>query len=197
MTDPHVDVTVGLSHIPISKEHHNVDGAVCERFFLDSGADLPFYNNPKYTSTFNPGELRLQTVVHDNIKAEGWGKMELFTSDGHRFPGFNNVIFSQKITKKIASVAEICEDGMVCVFDKNEVRIYDEKEVNIIGKPFHRESRDPDTRLYPLSLFRKSAPVKTNPFFPSLAFDVKAFLLGTKEKPKLLPGSLCVSCRWH
>ena len=81
--------------------------------------------------------------------------MKLYTHDGKLFPGFNNVVFAKQCAQKLASVGEICDAGMVCVFDKNGLSIFGEKDIKIEGKIFTRDERDKKTRLFPLSLFRK------------------------------------------
>ena len=61
------------------------------------------------------------------MRSEGVGEMKLYTTDGVLFPGFDNVVFSKQCARKLASVGELCDAGMICVFDKNGLKTFEEK----------------------------------------------------------------------
>ena len=52
-------------------------------------------------------------------------------------------------------MGELCDAGLVCVFDRNGLTTYEEKNFLIEGKTFTKDERDKKTKLYPLSLLRK------------------------------------------
>jgi hypothetical protein len=89
------------------------------------------------------------------MRSEGVGSMKLYTPDGNLFPGFDNVVFAKQCARKLASVGELCDAGMVCVFDKYGLTTFQEKNVKIEGKFFTKDERDKKTDLYPISLLRK------------------------------------------
>ena len=57
------------------------------------------------------------------MRSEGVDSMNLYTPDGKSFPGFKNVVFVKQCAQKLAFVGEICDAGMVCVFDKDGARL--------------------------------------------------------------------------
>jgi len=89
------------------------------------------------------------------MKSEGVGKMLLYTASGASMPGFDHV-FASQAAAKLASIGDICDADMVCVFDKRGLKTYKADDVKIVGKVFTQDERDPKSRLYPLTLFRKS-----------------------------------------
>ena len=42
--------------------------------------------------------------------------MLLYAPNGSVFPGFDSVVFAKETSEKLASVGELCDAGMVCVF---------------------------------------------------------------------------------
>ena len=60
------------------------------------------------------------------MRSEGVGEMKLYNKNGLLFPGFGNVIFSKQCARKLASVGELCDAGMVCVFDKHGLTTFHE-----------------------------------------------------------------------
>ena len=39
-------------------------------------------------------------------------------------PGFEKVIFAKAASDKLASIGDLCDAGLVCVFDEERLRIY-------------------------------------------------------------------------
>ena len=82
--------------------------------------------------------------------------MILYTPDGKPFPGFKNVVFVKQCAQKSAFVGKICDAGMVCVFDKDGLSVFEQEDIKIEGKLFTHDERDKKTRLFPLTLYRKT-----------------------------------------
>ena len=89
------------------------------------------------------------------MRSEGVGKMQLYAPSGELFPGFDKVVFAKNASEKLASVGELCDAGLVCVFDKHGLRTYSASDCNVTGKIFSQDVRDKKSRLYPLTLFRE------------------------------------------
>ena len=75
-------------------------------------------------------------------------------------PGFDRVVFAKQVASKLASIADMCDTKLVCVFDDEKLRTYRASDVEIRGKHFTSDMRDPKTRLYPLTLYRKKKEEK-------------------------------------
>ena len=129
-----------------------------EKFFADTGANRSIHPNGRSAVSFYRMPLDISTAsVGKSMQSEGVGKMLLYTPDGSQFPGFDNVVFAKAASEKLASVGDLCDAGMVCVFDKAGLRTFKETEINVQGKVFTQDARDSKTRLYPLTLFRKTS----------------------------------------
>ena len=134
----------------------NVVDSVSEIFFADTGANRSIHPNFHAGATFSRIELDIGTASGNKaMKSDGVGSMILYTPDGKVMPGFEKVVFSKQVSTKLASVGDICDTGMVCVFDKNGLRTYKTNDVKIEGVPFTTDVRDKKTRLYPLTLSRE------------------------------------------
>ena len=98
--------------------------------------------------------------------------MLLYTPEGHLFPGFDNVVFAKQSAEKLASVGDLCDAGMVCVFDSNGLKTYKKENCVISGDVFTNDKRDAKTSLYPLTLYRKvdEKTIKV-PNFSSVAIE--------------------------
>jgi hypothetical protein len=88
-----------------------------------------------------------------SMQSEGVGKMLLYAPNGSQFPGFDNVVFAKSASEKLASVGDLCDSGLICVFDKAGLRTYKSTDFGAQGKVFTEDKRDAKNRLYPLSLF--------------------------------------------
>src|SRR5688500_11371495 len=86
------------------------------------------------------------------MRSEGVGRMLLYTPNGSLMPGFDRVVFSKQVSTRLASVGDICDADIVCVFDKAGLKTF---KANDVEKCLQDE-RDPNSRLYPLTLFRKN-----------------------------------------
>ena len=100
--------------------------------------------------------MRLRYILV--LRSNRVGSMELYNAKGEQVPGFGGVVFASSATAKLASVGELCDAGMICVFDNTQLRTFKASEVQITGTAFTQDSRDQETRLYPLQLFRKQEP---------------------------------------
>jgi hypothetical protein len=133
------------------------NGLINETFFADTGANKCIHTNSRAAANFYRIGLKIGTANSgETMKSEGVGKMLLYTPNGLPMPGFSNVVFAKASSGKLASVGDICDEKMVCVFDEYGLRIYKANEVKIEGEIFTQDKRDPKTRLYPLSLYRKA-----------------------------------------
>jgi hypothetical protein len=92
--------------------------------------------------------------------------MLLYSPNGDQVPGFDRVIFAKGASEKLASVGDLCDASLVCVFDDKGLKTYKASEVSILGKPFTTDTRDAKTRLYPLSLYRKKGETMSNMSVP-------------------------------
>ena len=91
--------------------------------------------------------------------------MQLYTPGGHVFPGFDNVVFAKQSAEKLASVGDLCDAGMVCIFNSEGLTTYKKDDCVISGKIFTCDKRDTKTSLYPLTRYRKVAEKSINVFF--------------------------------
>ena len=87
--------------------------------------------------------------------------MRLYTPAGEAMPGFDRVVVVTKAAEKLASVGEMCDTGLVCVFNDKQFITYKKEDVSIIGRPFTTDKRDAKSRLYPLRLYRKQKAKRT------------------------------------
>ena len=81
--------------------------------------------------------------------------MQLFTLNGYAVSGFDRVIFCISVAEKLASVGELCDSGYVFVFDDKKLTTYSKEDFRVQGKALTMDERDPKSKLYPLSLYRK------------------------------------------
>src|SRR6185437_5079432 len=91
-----------------------------ECFYADTGANRSLHPNMRAASSFYRSALDINTASGEKaMQTEGVGSMRLYTPDGDAMPGFGNVLFAKQATEKLASVGDLCDAGLVCVFDKN------------------------------------------------------------------------------
>jgi hypothetical protein len=133
------------------------NGYACERFFADTGANRHIYPNHKSAAaSFHRQKIPIGTAQgNKTMTSDGVGSMILYTSSGEPFPGFSRVIFSKQASCKLASVGELCDAGLVCIFYRDRLETYKTEDLNLSGKLFSCDLRDPKNRLYPLQLSRK------------------------------------------
>ena len=145
------------------------NGMVREVFLADTGATRSLHPNGRSAYSFSRVSLEISTAcVGKSMRSEGVGTMKLYTPEGDLFPGFDNVVFAKQCARKLASVGELCDAGMVCVFDRHGLTTFQEKNVKIEGKYFTKDERDTKTELYPISLFRKVDEKNANPNIKSV-----------------------------
>jgi len=156
-TPPQLNVlTVDTPTPPVCSMSVKTGDTVCERFYADTGANRSIHPNMKSSSNFYRTTIDINTANGPKtMQSEGVGKMKLYTPGGLPMPGFNDVIFTKQASEKLASVGELCDQGLVCVFDKEKMTMYKSDDFQTVGKIFTQDSRDPLSKLYPLSLYRK------------------------------------------
>lgn len=162
------------------------DGTLREQFFADTGANRHIYPNSQAAASFNRESISIGTAQGNNsMTSDGVGSMILYTPGGASVPGFDRVIFAKQASCKLASVGELCDANMVCVFNKNSLETYRADDVKIVGKPFTSDARDPQSRLYPLTLHRKSGEKAS----PSRALQVSVSCGGVpwNQFPETIP----------
>jgi len=149
-------------------------GGTLETFVADTGANRSIYPNMRAATSFYRTELNIGTAMGaKSMKSEGVGKLILHAPNGSPMPGFDRVVFAKQVAAKIASVGDMCDEGLVCVFDKYGLRTFKAADVNIEGQVFTHDQRDPKTRLYPLTLFRRNdVKEKKERVYASLALSV-------------------------
>ena len=91
------------------------------------------------------------------MESDGVGSLELLTANGQVMPGLDKVIFAKTVSDKLISVGGMCDNGLVCVFDKECLTTYKENDFKAQGVIFSRDARDLKSRLYPMKLFRPCA----------------------------------------
>ena len=131
-------------------------GFMVEKFYADTGANRSIHPNSRSATTYYRQTLDISTAnAGKGMRSEGVGKMQLYAPSGELFPGFDKVVFAKNASEKLASVGELCDAGLVCVFDKHGLRTYSASDCNVTGKIFSQDVRDKKSRLYPLTLFRE------------------------------------------
>jgi hypothetical protein len=150
------------------KDEEVVDGKVLERFYADTGANRSLHPSMRSAASYYRTAIDINTASgKKSMKTEGVGQMKLYTPDGESMPGFGNVLFTKQATEKLASVGELCDAGLVCVFDKYGMSTYKEQDLCIKGPKFTHDQRDPKNKLYPFRLYRKKGE-RENVFDDSL-----------------------------
>jgi len=136
-------------------------GMVVEKFIADTGANRTVYPSVKAAYEYCSVSLDIKTASGTCMKSEGVGKMKLYTPNLQEVFGFDNVLFCKDVTEKLVSVGELCDTGMVCVFDQDKLTTYKKTDVVIQGKEATRDYRDVKSRLYPLTLMRRKGETST------------------------------------
>jgi hypothetical protein len=129
-----------------------------EVFFADTGANRPITPDISAANTFLPARLQVGTAKGgQKMTSDGIGTMVLYTPSGKLFPGFDNTVFIKEAVDKLASVGDICDNGIVCVFDCDGLKTYDKStfKMDNQNEPITSDGRDRRTRLYHLTLYRK------------------------------------------
>jgi transposase InsO family protein len=130
---------------------------VTERFYADTGANRSIHPNGRSAMSFYRLPLDIATATSGKpMRSEGVGKMLLYAPNGNPFPGFDNVVFARCAAEKLASVGDLCDAGMVCVFTKDGLRTYKATDYSALGEVFTYDGRCKKTNLYPLTLHRKA-----------------------------------------
>jgi hypothetical protein len=154
------------------------NGMVREVFLADTGSTRSMHPHGRSAVEYSHVSLNISTAcVGKTMRSEGVGKMQVYTPQGLSVPGFESVVFSKQCARKLASVGELCDAGLVCVFDKNGLTTYQEKNVKVEGEFFTKDMRDKN-KLYPLSLLRKVEDKNVAIFIPASAPS------STKEEKK-------------
>lgn len=92
---------------------------------LDSGCTQHMTgNNGMFTSLEDPGDKE-QVTFGDNskIKVIGLGKIAISNDLSN-----SNVLFVKSLSFNLLSIAQLCDHGLTCEFDKNYVVVRSEKD---------------------------------------------------------------------
>ena len=172
----------------------NTGGAVTEKFYVDSGANHTIYPDSRGAEVFCEAKFDIGTANGPKtMRSDGTGKMMRITSDGNRMPGLGNVVFSKQVKTNLLSVGDICDEGYVCVFDKDCVKTYKETDLSLSGNVFTRGEREKISKLYSLSLSKERERISalnahTEPFvwcaLPESASDSEVTSLLAKSYKK-------------
>src|SRR4051812_22725058 len=91
---------------------------------------------------------RASSLPRGEVNEERWcGTNDSLHSK--RVPGFDRVVFTKQAAEKLASVGDLCDAGLVCVFDAPGLKTY--KVVR--GRNVYRRQKRPQVSSVPLSLF--------------------------------------------
>ena len=137
------------------------DGMLVEKFLADTGANRTVYPNGRNAYEYCSMPIDIKTASGTCMKSDGVGKMKLYNTNLQEVCGFDNVLFCKGVTEKLASVGEMCDAGMVCVFDQDKLTTYKKDKVKIQGDFFTCDYREEKSRLYPLTLLRKKGENKS------------------------------------
>jgi len=74
-------------------------------------------------------------------------------------PGFKQVLFAKSAAEKLCSIPELCEAGLICVFDAEGMKTYKAADYKCDAQPFTQDGRDSRNGLYYLTL--RNRVVKT------------------------------------
>ena len=129
---------------------------ICEKFLADTGANRSVHPSVRAANQYYGQPMDINTAAgKKSLKSEGVGSMKLYTPKMELVGGFDRVIFCKSIAEKLASVGEMCDSGLVFVFDDKKLTTYKKDNCAIQGEIITCDYRDPKSRLYPITLFRK------------------------------------------
>ena len=94
-------------------------------------------------------EMVVETASKDEVNNLVKGKMKV--KIGERLCEMKRVLFSNEMTDNLVSVGRLCDDGMVVVFDKDVVRVYERDKVCVDGEEFVTSKRG-SNGLYLISM---------------------------------------------
>ena len=158
------------------------EGLVLEKFLADTGANRSIHPNSRSAAGYSRLKLNIGTANGaSSMTSEGVGEMMLYNPNGDQMPGFDRVIFAKEASEKLCSVGDLCDGGLICVFDSNCLKTYKKDEMKVIGNPFTEDTRDPKSRLYPLRLYRKPGEKLTFSF--SFSFSLSQVHAGAFSPP--------------
>jgi hypothetical protein len=157
---------------------------LAEKFIADTGANRTVYPNGRNAYEYCSMPVEIKTASGTCMKSEGVGKLRLYNPDLQVVGGFENVLFCKGVTEKLASVGEMCDAGMVCVFDKDKLTTYRKEDVKIQGKVFTSDYRDEKSKLYPLTLLRKKGETQSSTVLAVVAECKPAKEYGGRDLPE-------------
>jgi hypothetical protein len=125
--------------------NYKADG---KHWVLDSGCSQYMTSNDSmFTTLRHPGEHEYVTYG-DNSRARivGLGRIAI-TKD----LSISNVLFVESLSFNLLSVAQLCDLGLICTFDKNGVVVIHEKDKSLVFKGFRHG------HIYLVDFFSKEA----------------------------------------
>lgn len=115
------------AHVAFTAESpHNTE------FYLDSGADDHYISNPSVIDCLSPTSNEVSVGNGAKLPIEGTGLMD--ACDDFNIPLYS-VSYTPGMKTNLVSVGRLADNGYICVFDHEECRIYDYRDIQIIGKP--------------------------------------------------------------
>jgi len=114
-----------------------------ERFYADSGANKHLHPEATAAATFTSHAIDVNTAEGTRaFKTDGMGAMDLETPNGDSMPGFEQVLFAKHTAERLCSIPELCEAGLVCVFDAEGMKTYKRADYECNAEPFTEDGRD-------------------------------------------------------
>jgi hypothetical protein len=137
--------------------------------YLDSGANEFMLKNKSIGKNFQDVRTTIQTAGGSReLNATSAGQVDFFFSD-LRTPvpmgAQNRALFSEGLVDNLASVSRLTETGLKVIFDKDGYKVV-RGEVTVRGVVVHKEAKEAQSGLYPLTLFirdkvpRDIAPIR-------------------------------------
>ena len=164
------DLQKAKTEIEISVLTASTRDGICEKFIADSGANQHLHPNFRSASSFYRVGLKIGTATGPNqMVSDGVGSMIMYAPNGKPMPGFGKVVFAKQCSEKLVSIGNLCDAGMVCVFDNECLRTYQKSEVTVNGIPFTTDERDKKNKLYPISLYRNQGEKNCEPLMAALS----------------------------
>ena len=124
--------------------------------YLDSGANEFLLKQKSLAKDLKDVCTTIETAGGGkDLSATSTGQVDFYFADLRtRVPmgTANRALFSEGLVDNLASVSRLTETGLKVIFDKEGYRIV-KGDVAIRGVVVHKEAKEPQSGLYPLTLF--------------------------------------------
>jgi hypothetical protein len=125
--------------------------------FLDSGANEFMFKDKNLANDVQFIKAKIETAKGGEVMfGSSAGSADLYFSPEVQFRAGqkNRILFADGLAENLSSVGRLCDTGLTVVFDSERSRIFSGR-IEIVGEVVHQENRDPQTGLYPLTVFKK------------------------------------------